>query len=85
MTQDRYTEIYEAYEQKRRLKILGVAGLVLLLWATFSWGSGRREVILCSNYKTQPEAQKAFIGDTVRYAALDNDGDFLACENLPDK
>lgn len=66
------------------LALLLVLIVVLYLLATvFLFGSDRKEVIRCSQYKTQPEAQEVFISDRIKYAALDANKDGIACNDSP--
>jgi micrococcal nuclease len=43
----------------------------------------REEIIACANYDAQIWAQSVYEADSSRYAALDPDGNGLACEDLP--
>jgi micrococcal nuclease len=58
------------------LATLVVALLVLRMTA-------REEIIACANYDSQIWAQSVYEPDPTRYAALDPDGNGLACEELP--
>lgn len=59
--------------------------LGLLLLVTFLYGENDlKEVVRCSNYQTQFEAQVAFNSDPIFYAELDGGKhDGIACSNLP--
>src|SRR5215218_3059686 len=58
------------------LATLAVA--LLVLRETF-----REEIIDCVNYDSQVWAQSVYESDPTHYAALDPDGNGLACEDLP--
>ena len=60
------------------LAIMVLATLVVALLVL--WKSSRTEIITCTNYNSQVWAQSLFESDLSRYAALDPDGDGLACE-----
>lgn len=62
---------------------IAVAVLVCLLLAATVWGLDRREDIRCNKFFTQPQAESFFLTDPVHYQALDADGDYQACEDLP--
>jgi micrococcal nuclease len=57
-----------------------LATLVVVLLVR--WNSSRDEIIACANYDAQVWAQSVYETDPTRYAALDPDGDGLACEDL---
>lgn len=66
--------------------ILGTIGCVVLLYllvAVALWGVGRKEVVRCSQFKTQPEAQATFSTDNIKYEKLDSNHDGIACSALP--
>ncbi len=83
--QDTHSQMFDSYERKRRMRILGVVVLVILLLVVYQWGNGRREDIRCSKFFTQPEAQSLFEQNPLHYRALDGDHDGRACEELPQK
>lgn len=63
--------------------------LVYLLSAVYLWGSGRKEVtITCKDFQTQPEAQRLYNSNVIKYSNLNHRNrsgvrDNLACTNLP--
>ena len=63
------------------LAIVVLATLVVALLVL--WKSSREEIIACANYDSQVWAQSVYDTDPTRYAALDPDGNGLACEELP--
>jgi hypothetical protein len=63
------------------LAVLLLAALVVALLVV--WKSSREQSIACTNYDSQVWAQSVYETDPTRYAALDLDGDGLACEALP--
>ena len=63
------------------LATLLLAALVLALLVL--WKSSREQIIACANYDSQAWAQSVYDTDPSRYAALDPDGNGLACEELP--
>src|SRR5688500_1740536 len=63
------------------LAIVVLATLVVVLLVR--WNSSRDEIIACANYDAQVWAQSVYETDPSRYAALDPDGNGLACEALP--
>jgi hypothetical protein len=63
------------------LAVLLLAALVVALLAL--WNSSREETIACATYDSQVWAQSVYDTDPTRYAALDPDGNGLACEELP--
>lgn len=66
--------------------IILVYVLLLLLAGGYAYFiTNWKEVIRCSNYRTQTEAQDAYLTDISKYSALDRGSDGLACEDLPDK
>lgn len=64
---------------------IALAICIFVIAALSIWGNDRDENINCANYRTQHEAQLEYVGNTVRYAALDADNDGEACEDLPTK
>src|SRR5215207_1831379 len=63
------------------LAIVVLAALVVVLLVLRK--SSREEIIACTNYDSQVWAQSVYETDPSRYAALDPDGNDLACEELP--
>jgi micrococcal nuclease len=63
------------------LAILALAALVVALLVLRV--TSRKEIIACANYDSQVWAQSVYETDPTRYAALDPDGNSLACEELP--
>jgi endonuclease YncB( thermonuclease family) len=63
------------------LTILVLATLVIALLVL--WKTSRKEIIDCVNYDSQVWAQSVYESDPAQYAALDPDGNSLACEDLP--
>lgn len=57
--------------------------LLYLLIAVGVWASGLRNVVRCSDFKTQPDAQEKFDSNRSLYANLDKNHDGIACNNLP--
>lgn len=64
--------------------LLAVVVLAALVLTLFVLRKGpREEIIACTSYDSQIWAQSLFESDPSRYAALDPDGNGLACEELP--
>lgn len=63
--------------------LAGMAVLLYLLLAGWILSSGKKEVVRCSDFRTQPEAQARFLSDPLRYGSLDANHDQIACNNLP--
>jgi micrococcal nuclease len=60
------------------LLLAAVVGALLLLR-----NSSREQIIACTTYDSQVWAQSVYDTDPMRHAALDPDGNGLACEELP--
>ncbi len=69
--------------RKRFVLVLAVLLLAALMVALLVlWKSSREHSIACVNYDSQVWAQSVYDTDPARYAALDPDGNGLACEEL---
>jgi len=62
------------------LAIVVLATLVVVLLVR--WNSSRDEIIACANYDAQVWAQSVYETDPTGHAALDPDGNGVACEEL---
>lgn len=86
MEQD-YDLFYKRYTRKRSLKIASfvilIVGLLYLLLSSWAYSRGLREVVRCTDFKTQSEAQVRYLLNPVKYGNLDNNHDQIACNNLP--
>jgi micrococcal nuclease len=63
------------------LLAIGVLATLVVALIVF-WKASRDEIIACANYDSHIWAQSVFESDPARYAALDPDGNDLACEEL---
>ena len=68
---------------KAMLRTVIVLVFLLMVWGCKSPDQNPCPTRTCSEYTTQAEAQKAFDADQLCLAALDNDNDGIACEQLP--
>lgn len=60
-----------------------IAVLLFLLLGISLWASTLKEIIRCSGFQTQAEAQARFDSSTTKYASLDRNKDGIACNDLP--
>ncbi len=70
-------------------KILLLTIVIATFAVTFFFVQDRiiasNERTTCSFFRTQPQAQKTYEGDTEKYKRLDFDRDGKACESLPQR